>query len=56
MIAFIMLKAKVASTPVLKHFDPDCRSTLVVYAIKWAVSVALLQEHDGLYWPVMFTG
>ena len=27
----------------------------VVYASKWAVSAALLQEHDGVYWPVKFT-
>ena len=54
MIAFIMLKAKVAQTPVLKHFDPDRQPVTVVYASKWAVSAALLQEHDGLNWPVMF--
>ena len=27
----------------------------VVYARKWAVSAAWLQEHDGVYWPVTFT-
>ena len=25
---------------------------IVVYARKWAVSAALLQKHEGLYWPV----
>ena len=54
MIPFTMLKAKVAQTPVLKHFDPDRRPVIVVYASKWAVPAALLQEHDGLNWPVMF--
>uniref|UniRef100_M4BGF5 Reverse transcriptase/retrotransposon-derived protein RNase H-like domain-containing protein n=1 Tax=Hyaloperonospora arabidopsidis (strain Emoy2) TaxID=559515 RepID=M4BGF5_HYAAE len=47
-IAFTMLKAKVARTPVLRHFDPDRRSVIVAYASKWAVSAALLQEHDGV--------
>ena len=28
---------------------------IVVYASKWAVSAALLQEHDGVYWPVTRT-
>ena len=27
----------------------------MIYASKWAVSAALLQEHDGVYWPVPFT-
>ena len=30
MIAFTMLKAKVAQTPVLRHFDPDRRPLIVV--------------------------
>ena len=55
MISFIMLKDKIAKTPILKHFDPDRPPVIVVYASKWAVSAALLQEHDGVYWPVTFT-
>ena len=47
MISFIMLKDKIAKTPILKHFDPDRPPVIVVYASKWAVSAALLQEHDG---------
>ena len=39
----------------LRHIDPDRRPVIVVYASKWAVSAALLQEHDGVNWPVMFT-
>ena len=54
MISFTMLKDKIAKTPILKHFDPDLPPVIVVYASKWAVSVALLQEHDGVYWPVTF--
>ena len=50
-----MLKNKIAKTPILKQFGPDCPPEIVVYARKWAVSAALLQEHDGVYWPVMFT-
>ena len=55
MIWFTMLKDKIAKTPILKHFDPDRPPVIVVYASKWAVSAALLQEHDGVYWPVTFT-
>ncbi|KAL4109211.1 hypothetical protein PRIC1_000914 [Phytophthora ramorum] len=54
-IAFTMLKAKIVSTPILKHFDPDRTPVIVVYASQWAISAALVQEHDGVYWPVTFT-
>nr|KAE8918897.1 hypothetical protein PF009_g30790 [Phytophthora fragariae] len=53
--AFTVLKTKIAATPVLRHFDPDRPPVVVVYASKWAVSAALMQEHDGVYWPVTFT-
>ena len=55
MISFTMLKDKIAKTPILKHFDPDRHPVIVVYASKWAVSAALLQEHDVTYWFVTFT-
>ena len=54
-IAFTLLKAKIDTTPILKHFDPDRLPVIVVYARKWAVSASLLQEYDGIYWPVTFT-
>ena len=53
-IAFTMLKAKTATTPILKHIDPDLIPVIVVYASKWAVSASLLQEYDGVYWTVTF--
>ena len=28
---------------------------IVVYASKWAVSAALLQKHEGVYWPINFS-
>ena len=28
---------------------------IVVYASKWVVCAALLQDHDGVHWPVFFT-
>ena len=55
MISFTILKNKIAKTPILKHFDLDHPPVIVVYASKWAVSASLLQEHDGVYWPVTFT-
>ena len=54
-VAFTMLKAKIATAPMLKHFDPDRPPVIVVYASKWAVSAALIQEYDGVYHPVTFT-
>ena len=53
MIAFTMLKAKIAQNPVLRLFYPDRRPVTVVYASKWAVSAALLQEVHGVNWPVI---
>ena len=50
-----MLKAKIATAPMNKHFDPDRLPVIVVYARKWAVSEALIQEYDGVYHPVTFT-
>ena len=50
-----MLKDKIAKNPILKHFDPNRPPVIVVYASKWAVSAALLQEYDGAYWSVTFT-
>ena len=54
-ISLTMLKDKIAKTPILNHFYPDRPPVTVVYAIFGAVSAALLQEHDGIYWSVVFT-
>ncbi|OWZ12585.1 LOW QUALITY PROTEIN: reverse transcriptase [Phytophthora megakarya] len=45
-----VLKEKIAKTPILRHFDPDRQAVVVVYAI----SGALMQEYDQIYYPVMF--
>ena len=55
MISFTMLKAKIAGTPSLNLFDPERPPVIVVYASKWEVSAALLQDHDNVHWPVIFT-
>ena len=34
MIAFTLLKAKISTTSILKHFDPDRSPVVVVYASK----------------------
>ena len=54
MISFTMLKAKIAGTPISKHFDPERPPVIVAYASKWAVSADLLQDHDGVHWPDLF--
>ncbi|KAE9014155.1 hypothetical protein PR001_g15213 [Phytophthora rubi] len=52
--SFIKLKEKVASTPILRHFQPKLQPVVVVYANDWAISAALMQEHDAVFHPVMF--
>ncbi|POM73861.1 Reverse transcriptase [Phytophthora palmivora] len=53
--AFIRIKEKIVATPTLRHFDPSQTPVIVLYANKWAISAALMQEYDGVYWPVTFT-
>ncbi|POM79942.1 Reverse transcriptase [Phytophthora palmivora] len=53
--AFATLKNKIVTAPILLHFDVDRQPVVVVYASKWAISAALMQEHDGVYKPVTFT-
>ncbi|KAE8969358.1 hypothetical protein PF011_g26837 [Phytophthora fragariae] len=52
--SFSKLKEKVASTPILRHFRPELQPVVVVYANDWAISAALMQEHDDVFHPVMF--
>ncbi|KAE8965360.1 hypothetical protein PR002_g28698 [Phytophthora rubi] len=52
--SFSKLKEKVASTPILRHFRPELQPVVVVYANNWAISAALMQEHDDMFHPVMF--
>ena len=49
-----MFKTKIATTPILKHFNLDRIPVIVVYTSYWAVSASLLQKYDGVYWPVTF--
>ncbi|POM70454.1 LOW QUALITY PROTEIN: Reverse transcriptase, partial [Phytophthora palmivora] len=53
--AFAMLKNKIVKAPIIQHFDVDRQPVAAVYASKWAISAALMQEHDGVYKPVPFT-
>ncbi|KAE8982055.1 hypothetical protein PR002_g23640 [Phytophthora rubi] len=55
MTAFTVLKDKLVRAPILRQFDPDRRPVVVVYASKWAISAALMQDHKGVYQPVTFT-
>ncbi|OWZ14960.1 Eukaryotic/viral aspartic protease [Phytophthora megakarya] len=48
-------RSKIATTPMLKHFDVDKKPVVTVYASVWAASTVLAQEHDGVYLPVKFT-
>lgn len=43
-IAFAILKTKIATTPILRHFDPDRLPVIVVYASKWAISATKMSR------------
>ncbi|OWZ20644.1 reverse transcriptase [Phytophthora megakarya] len=53
--AFATLKANIATTPILQHFDPSKQPEVFVYANEWDISASFMQDHDGTYMPVMFT-
>ncbi|POM66539.1 Reverse transcriptase [Phytophthora palmivora] len=48
------LKSKITSTPILRHFDADREAVAIVYASDWAISAALAQEYDQIYYPITF--
>ncbi|OWY92424.1 reverse transcriptase [Phytophthora megakarya] len=52
--AFIALKTKIATTPILRHFDETRTPVVIVYASDWAISASLTQEHDVIYHPATF--
>ncbi|POM63765.1 Reverse transcriptase [Phytophthora palmivora] len=52
--AFETLKLKIASTPILRHFDMDREAVVIVYASDWAISAALVQAYDQIYYPITF--
>ncbi|KAE8985289.1 hypothetical protein PR001_g22929 [Phytophthora rubi] len=52
--SFAKLKEKVSSAPILRHFQPELQPVVIVYANDWAISAALMQEHDTVFHPVMF--
>ncbi|KAE9012344.1 hypothetical protein PF005_g25134 [Phytophthora fragariae] len=52
--SFAKLMEKVSSTPILRHFQPELQPVVVVNANDWAISAALMQEHDTVFHAVMF--
>ncbi|CAI5701136.1 unnamed protein product [Peronospora effusa] len=46
-VAFAMLKNKIATAPILRHFDPAREAVIIVYASDWAISASLVQNYDG---------
>ncbi|OWY95560.1 reverse transcriptase, partial [Phytophthora megakarya] len=53
--AFITLKTKIATTPILRHIVEARTPAVIVYASDWAISASLTQEHDEIYHPVAFS-
>ncbi|POM69566.1 LOW QUALITY PROTEIN: Reverse transcriptase [Phytophthora palmivora] len=54
--AYRTLKSKIASTPILRRFDVDREAMVIVYVRDWAISAALVQEYDQIYYPITFVG
>ncbi|GMF34599.1 unnamed protein product [Phytophthora fragariaefolia] len=54
--SFKALQTKVADAPILKHFDGAKGVHVMLFAYDWALSTTLMQEHDGVMYPVRFCG
>ena len=54
-VAFAMLKKKITTAPFLRHFDASKEAVIIVYASEWVISASVVQDHEGLLMPVMFT-
>ncbi|KAG2838190.1 hypothetical protein PC129_g5932 [Phytophthora cactorum] len=54
--AFEALQTKVAEAPILKHFDRTKEVHVMLFANEWALSMTLMQEHEGKLHPVRFLG
>ncbi|OWZ03073.1 reverse transcriptase [Phytophthora megakarya] len=52
--AFATLKTKIATTPILRHFDETKSPVVIVYASDLGISASLMQEHDGIHHPIAF--
>ncbi|OWZ01199.1 reverse transcriptase [Phytophthora megakarya] len=53
-MTFLILKNKIATTPIHHRLDEARTPVVIVYAGDWAISASLTQEHDGIYHPVVF--
>ena len=51
-VAFSILKNKIATAPILRHFDPTREAVNIVYASEWANSASLVQDYEGLLIPL----
>ncbi|POM67972.1 LOW QUALITY PROTEIN: Reverse transcriptase, partial [Phytophthora palmivora] len=40
--------------PNIRHIDADREAVVIVYASDWAISAALVQEYDQIYYPITF--
>ncbi|CAH0474368.1 unnamed protein product [Peronospora belbahrii] len=54
-VAFAMRKNKIATAPILRHFEPSKEAVIIVYASKWAISASLVEDRGGILMPVTFT-
>ncbi|POM76918.1 Hypothetical protein PHPALM_5792, partial [Phytophthora palmivora] len=54
--AFAELKSRVATAPILRHFDSAKEVHIMLFANNWALSSTLMQMHDDKLHPVRFCG
>ncbi|KAJ0390914.1 hypothetical protein P43SY_011218 [Pythium insidiosum] len=53
-VAFEELKKKLVEAPILRHYEADRETTVIVYANDWSIAGSLTQDWDGELLPVRF--
>ena len=54
-LSLFMLKYKITTVPILRHFDPGKEPLIIVYASDWSISASLVQVYEEVYIPVTYT-
>ncbi|POM76594.1 Hypothetical protein PHPALM_6148 [Phytophthora palmivora] len=54
--AFAELKSRMATVPILRHFDSAKEIHIMIFANDWALSSTLMQMHGDKLYPVRFCG
>lgn len=50
-----MIKNKITTALIIRHFDLAKEVVIIVSTSKWAILASPVQDYEGLFMPVMFT-